>query len=118
MGITKVALRVKNPKDESKFIEKEFLVDSGATFTLVPKPLLDKIGIRPTGEKTFVLADGKTIKRKTGEAIFEMNGDRAPGPVVIGKKNDSLLLGTLTLEAMGLVLDPFQRKLYKAKLML
>lgn len=118
MEMTTVTLRVKNPKDESRSIEKEFLVDSGATFTVVPKPILDKIGIKPTGEQKFVLADGRTVKRKMGEAIFEMDGSRAPGPIVIGKKNDSFLLGTSTLEAMGLTLDPFQRKLYKARLML
>lgn len=118
MGMTTVILRIKNPKDESKFIEEEFLVDSGAAFTVVPKSLLEKIGIKGQREQKFTLADGRIIKRKIGEAIFEMNGNRAPGPVVIGKKNDSLLLGTLTLEAMGLVLDPFERKLYKAKLML
>jgi len=118
MGMTKVVLQVKNPKNEKKILEKEFLVDSGAAFTVVPKPLLDKINIKPIREQKFSLADGRTIKRKIGEAIFEMNGHRAPGPVVIGKKNDSLLLGTLTLEAMGLVLNPFERKLYKAKLML
>jgi len=118
MGMTKVVLQVKNPKNEKKILEKEFLVDSGAAFTVVPKPLLDKINIKPIREQKFSLADGRTIKRKIGEAIFEMDGYRAPGPVVIGKKNDSLLLGTLTLEAMGLVLNPFERKLYKAKLML
>ena len=118
MGITTVILQVKNPKDERRFIEKEFLVDSGAAFTVVPKFLLDKIGIKAVREQKFSLADGRIIKRKIGEAIFEMKGNRAPGPVVIGQKNDSLLLGVLTLEAMGLVLDPFKRKLYKAKLML
>lgn len=118
MGIVTVTLKVKNPKDESKFIEDEFLVDSGATFCVVPKPLLDKIGIKPYREEKFVLADGRVVKRKLGEAIFELDGKRAPSPVVIGKKTDSLLLGTLTLEAMGLVLDPFARKLYRAKLLL
>lgn len=116
--MTKVVLRVRNPKDEAKFIEREFLVDSGAAFTVVPKTLLDKIGIKSVREQRFGLADGRTIKRKLGEAIFEMDSYRAPGPVVIGGKNDELLLGTFTLEAMGLVLDPFERKLYKAKLML
>lgn len=118
MGITTVSLKVKNPKDERKFIEKEFLVDSGASFSVVPKPFLDKINIKGYREQKFILADGRTIKRKIGEAIFEFNGHRAPAPVVIGKKTDSLLLGTITLEAMGLVLDPFARKLYRAKLML
>lgn len=118
MGITTVSLKVKNPKDETLFIEEEFLVDSGASFSVVPKLLLDKIGIKPYREQKFALADGRIIKRKVGEAVFEFNGHRAPSPVVVGKKNDALLLGTLTLEAMGLVLDPFERKIYRAKLML
>lgn len=118
MGIVTVSLKVKNPKDESKFLEEEFLVDSGATVSVVPKSLLNKIGIKPYREQKFTLADGRIIKRKIGEAVFELDGNRAPSPVVVGLKNDSLLLGTLTLEAMGLVLDPFQRKLYRAKLML
>lgn len=118
MGIVTVTVKVKNPKDESKFIEEEFLVDSGASFSVVPKPLLDKIGVISYREEKFTLADGRVVTRKLGEAIFEFRGKRAPSPVVIGKKNDSLLLGTLTLEAMGLVLDPFQRKLYHAKLVL
>lgn len=34
-------------------------------------------------------------------------------PVLFGEKDDSLLLGTFTLEALGLTLDPLKRKLYK-----
>lgn len=118
MGITSVTVRVKNPKDETKVIEEEFLVDSGATYSVVPKLLLDKIGVKPYREQKFSLADGRIIKRKIGEAIFEFRGHRAPSPVVVGRKNDVLLLGVLTLEAMGLILDPFERKLYRAKLMM
>ena len=118
MGMIKVVLKIKNPKDERRFIEEEFLVDSGASFTVVPGDLVKKIGIKSYREQKFTLADGTVIKRKIGEAIFEMNGHRAPGPIVIGNKNDSLLLGAFTLEAMGLVLNPFERKIYKAKLML
>lgn len=118
MGITKVTVKVKNPKDETKVIEKEFLVDSGAAYSVVPKKFLDKIGVKSYREQKFTLTDGRIIKRKIGEAVFEFRNYRAPSPVVVGKKNDSLLLGVLTLEAMGLVLDPFERKLYRAKLML
>jgi clan AA aspartic protease len=118
MGITVVILKVRNPKDERRLIEEKFLVDSGASFSVVPGPLLDKIGIKPRREQEFTLADGTTIKRKVSEAVFEYRGNRATSPVVIGKKNDSLLLGTITLETMGLVLDPFERKIYKAKLII
>lgn len=118
MGMTVVNLKVKNPQDENRFIEEEFLVDSGATFPVVPKALLEKIGIKSQREQKFTLADGRIVRRNVGEAIFEFQGKRAPAPVVIGRKDDSLLLGTLALEAMGLILDPFQRKLYPAKLMI
>lgn len=118
MGMTTVNVKIKNPKDERRFIEEKFLVDSGAFFSVVPKKLLDKIDIRGYREQEFSLADGTVIKRRIGDAVFEYQGNRAPAPVVIGKRGDSSLLGTLTLEAMGLVLDPFQRKIYKAKLMM
>lgn len=118
MGVTTVKARVKNPKDERRFIEDEFLIDSGAIFTVVPKPLLDKIGIKGYREGEFKLTDGTTVKRNIGDAIVEFDGNRAPTSVVVGKRNDSLLIGVITLEAMGLVLDPFERKIYKAKLFL
>jgi len=64
------------------------------------------------------LADGKVVKRKIGSALISLKGIELPSPVVLGKENDSKLLGALTLEAMGLALDPFERRLYKAKLFL
>lgn len=42
MGITTVTLKVKNPRNPSKAIEDEFLVDSGATYTVVPEKSLKK----------------------------------------------------------------------------
>ena len=64
------------------------------------------------------MADGTVIKRKIGNALIEFRGETRATPVVLGDKNDSALLGVITLEALGLGLDPFKRKLYKAKLML
>lgn len=108
----------KNPQDESRVIEEEFLIDSGATLSVVSKPLLDRIGVTPYREQDFTLADGRIIKRKVGDAVFEYRDYRSPSPVVVGEQDDTLLLGTLTLEGMGLVLDPFKRKLCPAKLTL
>ena len=52
MGMTQVALKVKNPRKPSKVFEGEFLVDSGATYTVVPEGVLRKLGIKPAGEET------------------------------------------------------------------
>ena len=116
MGITKVNLKISNPKNPKKFFEGEFLVDSGASFTVVPTTELNKLGIKPQGEEKFVLADGKIIKRKVGSAMYTYKDIERAAPVLFGLKGDSLLLGVFTLEALGLSLDPLQRELYKATL--
>jgi len=116
MGITKVSLKIMNPGDPSKFFDGEFLVDSGASFTVVPETELKKLGIKVQGSERFVLADGKVIERKVGSALYEYKGSQRAAPVMFGKKGDNLLLGVFTLEALGLSLDPLKRELYKATL--
>ena len=114
MGMTQVNLKIKNPSNPKKTFEGKFLVDSGATYTVVPEDILKKLGIKPQREETFSLADGRLIKRKVGSAFYEFEGIEAAAPILFGEKGDSLLLGAFTLEALGLTLDPFKRKLYKA----
>ena len=116
MGMTKVKMIVKSPRNPSKKFEGEFLVDSGATYSVVPKEELKKMGIKPVREDTFFLADGNTISRKVGNAFYEYEGIEGAAPVLFGEKDDDLLLGAFTLEALGLTLDPLKRKLYKATL--
>ncbi|MBI2587604.1 hypothetical protein HYW29_02250 [Candidatus Amesbacteria bacterium] len=74
------------------------------------------MGIKPLREEEFDLADGKTIKRKVGAAIYDYGGIKGAAPVLFGEKDDNMLLGIFTLEALGLSLDPLKRKLYKATL--
>lgn len=118
MGLTKVKLEITNPSAPKRKIVEEFLVDSGAFYTVLPKNLVDKLGLRPSFEQEFTLADGTTIKRPIGSAYVTFQGRKIASPVVLGKKNDSALMGILSLEALGLVLDPFERKLHPAKLVL
>ena len=118
MGMTQVSLKVKNPQHPSKVYEGEFLVDSGATYTVVPEDVLKRLGIKPLREETFSLADGRLIKRQIGNALYEFEGIESAAPILFGEKDDSPLLGTFTLEALGLTLDPLKRKLYKANLRL
>lgn len=114
MGMTEVRLKIKNPRNPSKVFEGKFLVDSGATYTVVPEQFLRKLGIKPTGKEEFSLVDGRSISRKIGSALYEYEGIERAAPIIFGEKDDTLLLGTFTLEALGLTLDPFKRKLYKS----
>ncbi len=116
MGITQVSLIIKNLANPKRQFEGNFLVDSGATHTVVPSSVLKKLGIKSQGIEKFVLADGKIIERKVGSVLYEYQGIERAAPVLFGEKDDNLLLGVFTLEALGLTLDPLKRQLYKSTL--
>ena len=111
-------MTVREHRKSEKFAEVEFLVDSGAVYSLVPGKILDEIGIEPYKEMSFSLADGTSIKRRISSAYFEFEGEGGPAPVVYGEEGDSPLLGATTLESMGLVLNPFTRTLHPMRMLL
>lgn len=118
MGLTTATLEIKNPYKLKKSIKADFLVDSGAAYTVLPEEIVKKLGLKPNYEQEFTLADGTNIKRKIGSAFIKFEGRETASPVVLGEKNDSALLGILTLESLGLVLYPFDRSIHPAKLAL
>ena len=111
MGLTHVEATVTNPAHPRKSKKLSLLVDSSAVYSVVPKTVLSKLGLKPHSTKTFMLADGSEIKRKVGDAVFKLNGHQGASPVIFGEKGDSTLLGTVSLEALGLLLDPIRREL-------
>jgi len=111
MGLTVLELEVGNPATPETTEKIEFLIDSGAIYSVVPAAVLEALGIRPITEEEFRLADGSKITRRKGVALFRY-GDRAGGAdVIFGEQDDSQLLGAFTLEALGLALDPLKREL-------
>jgi clan AA aspartic protease len=118
MGITTAILKVREHRKAPKYAEVEFLVDSGAVYSVVPGKILDELDIEPYREMSFSLADGTTLKRKVSSAYFEFEGEGGPAPVVYGEEGDSPLLGATTLESIGLVLNPFTRTLHPMRLLM
>lgn len=118
MGIVNTTLKIKNPADTHKIYEGEFLVDTGAQYTVLPQPVWQKLGLHPQRRQKFSLADGTIVERSIGSAFVEFQGTESVTPVVLGEKNDSFILGVVTLENLGLSINPFNRELYPAKLML
>lgn len=111
MGITFLEIKVGNPATPEITETVEFLIDSGAIYSVVPTPVLEKLGIRPLSEQQFRLADGSKIVRKKGVAVFRYEEMVGGANVIFGEEGDSNLLGALTLEALGLSLDPLRREL-------
>lgn len=111
MGLTVLEIEVGNPARPEVTEKIEFLIDSGAVYSVVPTPTLERLGIKPLAEQTFRLADGSKIVRKKGGALFKYGDQIGVADVIFGQEGDSMLLGAFTLEALGLALDPLRREL-------
>jgi predicted aspartyl protease len=118
MGLTRQILTVKDRHASRRKREVGFLFDSGAVFSLVPGDVLRALAIKPHRTIEFTLADGSTIKRKVGDAYFEYMGTGGAAPVIFGEAGDEPLLVATTLESLGLVLDPFKRRLLPMRMLL
>ena len=109
MGMTFIEGRVRGPSGLERGVR--FLVDSGATYSLLPHDTWKELGLTPKRTLTFSLADGTTVQRHVSECHIVLAGQDGHTPVILGEPGDEPLLGVVTLEILGLVLDPFKRTL-------
>lgn len=113
MSHVKVRAKVWNIEDPSKFREVEMLVDTGSTYTILPRSLLEELGVKPIGKRKLKLADGRIIEREVGMIGIEVEGEKIHTPVIFGDEG-IYLLGIVTLEELGLELDLSTGKLKHA----
>lgn len=95
-----------------------FLVDSGASYTLLPPAVWQPLKLTPKRRESFSLADGTRVERDVSEAHITLPQGEAHSPVVLGEAGDDALLGVVTLEILGLVLNPFSRTLHPMRMLL
>jgi predicted aspartyl protease len=111
IGITHVKALVFNLSNPNQKIEIEFLMDSGAVYTVIPTRTLEFLGITPHSERIFTLADGRTVTWPVGNAGFAIAPRQGASVVVFGPDESPPLLGVATLEELGLGLDPVHKEL-------
>jgi predicted aspartyl protease len=68
MAVAFLKAKVINPEQPKKSQECEFLVDSGAVYSVVPQSILKKLGIKATSSEEFILVNGEVIKKSLGNA--------------------------------------------------
>ncbi len=102
----------------SKQATVRFLVDSGATYTLVPHDVWKALDLVPKRTVTFTLADDTPVSRVVSECHIILPQGDAHTPVILGEPGDEALLGVVTLEILGLVLHPFRRTLEPMRMLL
>lgn len=111
MGLTHVTVTLKALGATNGTYEAEFLVDTGATDTLVPASALRRMGLQPTGTSVYELADGTRHEYQFGLAQIEIMGEITAGRVIFGPDDAEPLLGVTALESVGFTIDPANQTL-------
>lgn len=111
MGTTHVTVIVKNPAARDRTWQGEFLVDTGAIDSLVPRRYLEAIGVEPIGSRTYEMADGRRLQFDIGGAALEFMDEMVMGTVVFVDDDVEPLLGLTALESAGIEVDPRNQQL-------
>ena len=113
MGAIHARVRITNPADERKYWDGMFLVDTGATDTIVPRPYLESTGLKPKATRVYTLADGSEIPVDVTVATLEVMGEKVGGTVIFGEPGNEPQLGATTLLSAGIEVDPVNQRLKK-----
>ena len=111
MGATHVTVRITNPAAPDRFWEALFLVDTGATDSLVPRPHLEAIGLEPRGQRVYELADGSELVLDATVAEIEFMGELVGGTIIFGDTDAEPLLGMTALASVGIEVGPLNQRL-------
>ena len=116
MGITYVDAEARGPSGIRRPVR--LLVDSWSSYSVLPEQVWKAIELTPQREMSFTLADGTQVVRQVSECHLTLEHGQGHTPVILGEPGDEGLLGVVTLEILGLVLNPFNRTLQPMRAML
>ena len=112
MGTFRVSIQLGRASGDH-FEAMEALVDTGASYTWIPRDVLEALRVRPDEERVFVLADGREISYPLAWVRIRLDERSQPTLVVCGEPGTEPLLGAFTLEGFGLGVDPVNRRLIR-----
>jgi len=117
VGHVRTRVTILNPTDSSVTSQVEALVDTGATFTVVPRPLANTLNLPVIGKSVVRTATGP-ITLDRASAGVRINGNSDTHSVLISDTMSDVLVGVITLEALSLTVDPTSGQLKEAEALL
>ncbi|MGH7425209.1 MAG: aspartyl protease family protein, partial [Candidatus Methylomirabilales bacterium] len=73
----------------ARYLPVEALVDTGASYTMVPGGLLRELGVGPHDRVEFVAAGGRRVERKVGRTWLRVNGRSEITLVIFGEETST-----------------------------
>ena len=104
--------------DHDLKIALEFLVDTGAIYTVVPKNVADQFKLKEIGKRKFKTGSG-VAEMPVAEAYLTLESEGVTSLVAVSPDEAiPVLLGVTTLELRGLQVDPVVGKLKPLELLI
>jgi predicted aspartyl protease len=89
------------------------LVDTGASYSMFPRGMLERLGIERRYVLPFEQADGSVVDRDVGRALLVINGAEDVQRVIFGEDDSEPLIGAGTLQGLLLVVDSVSEELVR-----
>lgn len=112
VGVFYIPIEVADPQG-TRFEPLTALVDTGASYLVVPAPILESLAVRRLEKRPFTLGDGRSIDYDVGVALLRMDGRALPTLCVFGDVESQPVLGAVAMETFGLAPDPVSQTLIR-----
>lgn len=89
----------------------DLLVDTGATWTMLPEETVRDLGLATTRQRAVTLASGERVTYRAGQVSIQLTGEDGITFFLAGPPGCLPLLGAVTLEEFGLAPDPVRKTL-------
>jgi clan AA aspartic protease len=110
MGKVIEKVKITNLFDQTKSVEVEAVIDTGATMLVLPQDVIAKLDLRKMREATVRYANNKTeTKSIYGVVTAEIRGRAGEFNVLAESERCQPLVGQIVLEQLDLVVDPSTR---------
>jgi predicted aspartyl protease len=104
MGHVYVDVRLRGSEEEAEV--RGVLVDSGSSYTVMPRDVLEGVGAwKLPYEVDLELGDGRIVKAGAYALIIAI-GDREAPTICLSFEGAKPVVGVLSLEGLGLKIDP------------
>jgi len=110
MGTVTATIEVGDPQGRN-FQKVVVEVDTGSTFTALPREMLESLGVAVNRSVPSRLADGSVQNVEIGETRVRLAGSEFTTPVIFADEGEPSLLGVITLENALLAVDPVNNEL-------
>ncbi len=90
------------------------MVDTGAAYSWVSRARLEALGVKPVRRMQFRTIEGTIIERDLAPVFVATDGFTGGDNVVMAEAGDMEVMGSHTLESLGVTVDPVSKKLVPA----